>query len=638
MILWAGSFPMLRLLAVLAIVALASGCGGGGGGDAGPDSTPAVPPPEPVALFDAIPAAGTTVRSSTRGFNLIHLGPTDWRFDYGGECTPMGVAVRRTLSDLSDGAAYPEVIDHKLDCALQRAANYEMRVDATATDGTRHRATLEFASDSASVTQGVVLLESLALPRQTVNALYGYYVREVVLDDIDSRILRAVAASIIAQLARRNWNELGSNNARYGTISERVSYSSRAPSGEGASLTGLVVRPLLENEADFQPPPRVLVLSHGTGSTPSDLDANDGWFMVANLLAGRGFLVVAPDNWGRGEGDGQGKPETYLMANRVAHNGLDMLNEVLADPRNQAYHDSTQAAEVAVIGYSQGAHSALALWLAHASAESDTVIREIYAGGGPHDVYQTFRGGLEHLAGRCDGNPWCREVDGDVVLSYATDRILPAYLEYTDVGLELAELVNGNRLSESFITGMLDRDERFDALKTLMQLNSFTNLVDLAGTLPVSDTRIQLFHSSSDRLVPRQNSVELAEVLIPGFDTTFHSGECDSNFYEQLARIGTTGLVHAICAFEMFDRVMRDLRSIDVVASGSTLGVESDAGGPWRELAELGAKAALKDGETLANLRAGRSSDELRVMSEGLRALDSPAAGQLAERIWSGTR
>ena len=626
--------PMLRLFAVLAMLALASGCGGGGG-DAGSDPEPVVQPPEPVSLFDTIPAAGTTVTPSTRGFNIIHLGPADWRFNYGGACAPVGVTVRRTLSDLSDAAAYPEVIDHKLDCALAPGANYELRVDATAADGTRHRASLEFASDSASVTQGVDLLETLALPRETVNALYGFYVREVVLDDIDSRILRAVAASIIAQLARLNWSELGSNNAQYGTLSERVSYASRAPSGEGASLTGLVVRPLLDNEADFRRLPRVLVLSHGTGSTPSNLDATDAWFMVANLFAGRGFLVVAPDNWGRGEGDGEGDPETYLMANRVANSSLDMLNEVLADPRYVAYHDSTQAEDVAIIGYSQGAHSALALWLAHAAVESDTVIREVYAGGGPYDVYQTFRGGLEHLAGRCDGNPWCREVDGDVVLSYATDRILPAYLEYTDVGLELAKLVNGKQLSETFITGMLDGDERFDALKTLMQLNSFTNLVDLTGTLPVSGTRFQLFHSSSDRLVPRQNSVELADALMSGFDTTLHSGECDSNFYERLADIGTTGLVHAICAFEMLDRVMRDLRSIDVMASA---GVRSDAGGPWRELAELSAMAALKEGETLEILRTGRSSDELRSMSEGLRALDSPATGLLAERLWSGVR
>ena len=610
------------------LVLLTSACGGGGGGSS--DAPPEPEAPEPISLIDSIPAANTSVDASTNGFNLIHFGSSDWRFTYEGECGPSGVAIRHTLTDLSDSTQFSEVIDHKLNCDLRPSTDYELQANTTASDGQRLRASLRFASGSDANATGVTILDTSERSRGAVNRLYARFVREAALNEIGNPVLAALAASIVAQLARFSLDELGDERADYGTLSERVTYQSSAPSGEAATLSGLVVRPRLLDEASFVHPNRVVLLNHGTGSTPSDMEITDVFVLLANLLAGRGYLVLAPDNWGRGEGDGTQQPETYLLANRVAKNSWDMLSQVLADARYSAFHSAQQEVEVSIIGYSQGAHSALGLWLAHAASTQDTVVSEVYAGAGPYDLYRSIRGGLEHLAGRCDGTSWCRDVDGDSALRYA-GLILASYFQYTETELALSDVRTGDELSQSFLTGMLDNEPEYDTLKALFQLNSFTNIANLVGSLPASSTRIHLFHAGRDKLVPRQNSLDLADTLMPAVDVALHSGECNGNLFDQLARIGT-GVVHAICALEVFDRAMRGLRSLRA-GGESTPTRQSDPAAPWRTLAELHASEALGNQDNLKAVQANLSAQDLRAMSEHLRALDSQAAIELATRL-----
>ena len=109
-------------------------------------------------------------------------------------------------------------------------------------------------------------------------------------------------------------------------------------------------------------------------------------------------------------------------------------------------------------------------------------VRELYSGGASHDLYRTFRGSLQHLNGSCDGNPWCPTVETETILGYLTDRILPPLLAYADIGLERNEVFEGDNLASHFITSVLDSDARYDTLKTTLQLNRFTNIIDPAET------------------------------------------------------------------------------------------------------------------------------------------------------------
>lgn len=627
-----------RRLLVLAAASIASGCGGGGG--SGPTGPP-VPAPTPIPLADTIPGPGVTVDPATQALHVIHVSRPDWRFQYNGTCAPTGVALRRLLADLSGPDDGREVVDHKLACTLGPGEDHEVRVDATAGNGARHRAVLEFSSSADPAAAGIRVHGTTQLSRRSVDRLFDRYVREAALQEIDIPLIGTLVALLVGEIARQAWTELGARQATWGTVSEAVSYGSHSPSGAAATLSGLVAMPDIGAAADYTPPGRIVVLAHATGSTPSRLSRDDGWYVLANLLAARGYLVVAPDNWGRGRASGADEPETYLMANRVAANGLDMVRAVLDDARYDVFHNASEAVEVAIIGYSQGAHSAVALWLVGARAADEFAIREVYAGGGPHDLYRTFRGTLERLDDRCDGNSWCRAVDPEVIEPYATNRILPGLLRYTDIGLNRDDILDGERLSRAFVTGMLDGEERFDALKTMLQLNSFANLVDLAGTMSDADTRILLYHSAFDRLVPQQNTTDLANALLSGFDVTADLDTCGSGTFEELAGlVDSAGVVHAICGLEMFDRVLRDLREGEAARTGHdrAAGRRLEPVVPWRALAERQATAALADVGGLAEFRAAKSSAALRTLSQRLRAADSPALRELADQLWTDLR
>lgn len=574
---------------------------------------------------------------ATSSLHIVHVADADWSFEYSGTCEPTGIALRRELVDLGGPDDGREVVDHRLACTLEPGADHEIRVDATAGDGSRYRAVLEFSSAEEPRATGIEVRAAAGLSRRSVDRLFEQYVREAVLREVDTPIVGTLVALLVAEIAERAWTELGGRAAAWGTLSAAVSYASRSPSGAAATLSGLVAAPDVVGASDYVAPDRIVVVAHATGSTPSRMRPSDGTVVLANLLAGRGYLVVAPDNWGRGHGDGANEPETYLMTNRVAANGLDLVRAVLDDARYAMFHDAPNTAEIAVLGYSQGAHSAVALWLAGASIADGVAVREVYAGGGPHDLYRSFRGVLERLADRCDGNPWCREVDRSVMVPYAVGRILPAFLRYTDVGLAPEDVLDEERLSQAFVTGMLDGDERFDALKTMLQLNSFPNVLDLAGTLPDTDARILLYHSPFDRLLPQRNTADLAESLFPGFDVTADLEACSSRTFEELGElVDMAGVVHTICAFEVFDRVLRDLREGEAARTGyhRAAARRPEPATPWRDLAERRAGAALADPARLAAFRATKSSTALRTLARRLRAADSPALQELADRLW----
>ena len=631
------------------LVVSCGGSRGDGGNSPGGTSPVVVPPPEPITLLDTIPAQDAIVDPATSGVNIIHVADPGWRFTYSGGCGTAGVAVHRSLTDLSTGNAN-HLLDHKLDCDFADFSAYSVTVDALADDGRRYRGALDFSTRRGGG-EPLTVLDHVVTPQSEVDELFVRYLEDSLLDDIEPHLLAVVVSRIVGEIAERSWTEL-SARATYGAIVHSVSYPSRNPAGEPSLLTGLVAMPDVAaasvSAGSFERKDRVVILNHATGSTPGSLSATGGGQLLANLIASRGYLVIAPDNWGRGgsAGDaasGTDQPETYLMANRVANNTLDMVVAVLASDDYRLFHDPTQDADVSIVGYSQGGHSAVGVWLANQVGKTGIRVRELYSGGGPHDLHRTFRGSLQQLNGTCDGSPWCPTVDTDTILRYLADRILPPLLAYADVGLERSVVFDGDTLAGDFITGMLDGDARYDTLKTMLQLNSFTNIIDPAETIASRDGRIHLYHSPFDRLVPQRNTRDLMDLLSPEFDVAFHDGECDSDLYELLsATISRGGVVHALCGIEMFDEVLKDFRARDA-ATGNAASLAVDApsawasGSGWRSLAESRATEAAKDPQALAEFRAGKSQGELQELVDLLRKSGSRELNRLAD-LMSGTR
>ena len=528
--------------------------------------------PDTLGLLDSVPAAGVTVAAGAAELTVAHLAPAGLAFSPVDACQPAGLTLRRTVTGLSD-IAVQTLVEHHLRCQLAPQSPHRIGIEGEGGAG-QFRVELPFATGTDPGPSRLVEQDRRTLPRAAVNDLFDSYVAAAIgqwleewLEALGEEATDAVEDAI-DDLAERAWGELVNPNATYDVLAQHVSYPSRNPRGEpDAMLTGLIAMPEL-GLGSFTPKRRMIVLSHATGSTPSRLANSDSWFLLAAILAGRGHLVIAPDNWGRG-GQRSG-PETYLMGGRVANNTVDLLRAVLASDDYRQFLPADGPPQLALIGYSQGGHSAMAVWLALGAREANVAVRELYSGGAPHNLHRTVIGALEALADRCDGNRWCRDVGEDTIRSYLVGRVLPGFLAHANVGLTEDEVIVDDAITPDFLRGMLETDNRFDAAKALLQLNSFTNLVDLAGALPDSDTRIHLYHSEFDRLVPERNTRELASLLEGGFNVTYHDEECGSTEYRLFARLveDVVGAVHAVCGLEMLDEALKGLERLEASAAG----------------------------------------------------------------------
>ena len=623
-----------RVLVVVGLLSVAA-CGGSDVATPIEPPLPPPPPPQPITLIDTIPAAQARVDPSTAAVDVTHRGKAGLQFTYAGPCTGSGIALRRSLTDLSESTE-DELVEHMLPCSLADARAYTVAVNATDEDEKRYRGELDFSTGFRESSE-LDVPEETATSARDVNRLFDRYIDEALIDEIDSRILRALARVTIGKIADLSWRELTAARATHGVIAQRIGYGSHDPAGEPSTLTGLVVFPDISADPNFHHKDRVVVLNHATGSTPSSLSTDDGWYVLANLIAGRGYLVIAPDNFGRGGTaihpvDGTAQTETYLMASRVATNSLDMVTAVLGNADYGAFHDTEAEADVVAIGYSQGGHSVVAFWLAAQVGDTGFEIRELYSGGAPHNLYATVRGAVVRLNGSCDDEPWCRDVHLAAVMPYVTKRILPPLLAYGDVGLDTDDVMDGERLADDFVTGMIDREPRFDALKTLLQLSTFTNLVEPSKAFAIPDTRIRLYHSPFDRLVPAQNTRDLLDLLSPEFDARYFAEECDGALYEILAEtIRITGLVHTICGMETLDEALQDLHARDSAAAAGATASHGDEPAPWLAAAESLARDALADAGGLAGFRNASSADDLGTLAGLLRGYGSSDLEALAD-------
>ncbi|MBL6689996.1 MAG: alpha/beta fold hydrolase [Pseudomonadales bacterium] len=552
----------MRQLILLLLVAVLSACGGGGGGSSTATPEPAPEPTEPtgpeptsLVLVDAVPASSSNTDPQLPDVSFAHLGHSDLAVTLDGDCNNFsGITLRRQLFDLSE-ENFDELLDHRVTCNLEDNATYQLTADGTRSNDAAFRAEHTVNTTSA-VASNLVVQNTLDMPRSNVDDLFFGYMIGALIDELD--LPGAVESLILAtlfEIAGANWDNLVDPNALYDVRSERVSYLSTTPDGSPSSaLTGLVTYPIINSSA-FSARDKVIVLMHATGSTPSEQDPADAWFILANQFASRGYLVIAADNFGRG--GTATEAETYLLANRTARNTHHLVSAVLQDSN---YDNIYNGNAITIIGYSQGGHSAMAYYQHLASHQHNLEVREVYAGGAPHDLYQTFRGVLEFLDSSCNGNNYCRYVDDETTVPFATDRILPGITAYTDSGFELSELTDGETLNADLVTGFLANDPAYDGLKVILQLNSFTNLVSVSGFTGTSSL-VHLYHSEYDRLVPHANTAALANALQDTVNLDFHENRCNSSGYETIFNLTEkVGVLHTLCGLSVLDDAMEDLK------------------------------------------------------------------------------
>ena len=543
----------MRSVVLVFLGAVCLSCGGGGGSSNNAPAPPPVPPTA-IAVLDALPSASANmVDANTGRAALAHLSYADLDLADQSDCTRT-LTIARQLVDVSD-PEQSRLLDHKYNCSgLSQNSSVEFSLTGSRTDGSDYEVSSGFATATAS-TAGLVSQDSVGVTQAEIQAVFLNYLASQLLADLDlPPAVALVLGGAIINLANE-WVQLQNPGPIYNVVAERMSYLSADPNGNAAdTATGLVVWPDVGG-ASFTPKSSVVILAHATGSTPSDLDPTNAWFMTALVLASRGYVVIAPDNWGRG--GTATDAETYLLANRTAANAIDLLEQALTAPQWQDLLPTDPSATI--VGYSQGGHSAVAIWqnlLAHQVIQVDRV----FAGGGPYDLYQTFRGVVEFVDGSCSGGVYCRYVDEETTLPFVTERVLPGLLAYTNTGLVESDITTGGVIESAFVDDFLADQSRIDALKGILQLSSFSNITNLAELTAGAGSEFILYHSNFDRLVPAANNDALTAVLSGQVAVDDRSALCNTATYQTIFNTtAIVGISHALCGFAMIDDVLTEL-------------------------------------------------------------------------------
>lgn len=563
------NFYLVRAAAALVFIFYLTACGGGGGSGGGSESgsTLASAPPvtntasEPTRLsvLDSVPRRDiANVDPALSASSFAVLGPSDLSVELSSDCNGFtGNTTRRSLFDLS-ATDVDQLFDHNLRCDFNENTGYTVTANGARSNDAAFITEFTFSTGVASPAS-LTIVDEFDLPQTDINDLFAAYIGDALFDDLALPSgVQALISQLILELADASWSNLVDPEALYDVTSQKVSYRSRHPDGTpSAELTAAVMFPIIATASNFVTRDRVVILMHATGSTPSNLDNTDAWYILANLFASRGYLVITPDNYGRGGTDN--RPETYLMAKRTGLNTLDLIGHVLDDTR---YSEVYSGADIAIIGYSQGGHSAVGLHLLlETQGPEHWSVKEVYSGGAPHNLYQTVRGVMEHLDGSCDGGPYCRYVDEETTVPYATDRIFPGFLSYTDTGLQFEDVVTNEDINPAFVTAFLTDDPVTDHFKAMLQLSSFTQLLSAEDNFGASTAKVHLYHSEFDRLVPFANTLELVSLLEATLTVDFNERRCNSAGYEAIFNVTEkVGVIHTLCGLSVLNQALADFK------------------------------------------------------------------------------
>jgi len=141
-------------------------------------------------------------------------------------------------------------------------------------------------------------------------------------------------------------------SVQYNVQNYKLTYTTVDPAGGPDTATGLFCVPVL---ADAAWP--LVVYNHGTVASPDGAPSVPlvPERFIVQAFAGNGFIAIAPDYLGLGDGD---DPHPYLHAATEASAGRDMVLAVRAWLGQQ---DMRFTDRLFVTGYSQGGHASMAL-------------------------------------------------------------------------------------------------------------------------------------------------------------------------------------------------------------------------------------------------------------------------------------
>ena len=165
---------------------------------------------------------------------------------------------------------------------------------------------------------------------------------------IDASFLRSFTASDITAAS------INQVNAAHDVDLYKVTYNTPDINGQTSIASGLLCIPT--DETMIFP---LTCYQHGTVAGREDVPSNlMGGFTLPLILAGSGYVVVAPDFLGLGDSPGI---HPYVHAETEASVGVDMMRAVRELDADEDFGLFELSDQVFVAGYSQGGHAAMAL-------------------------------------------------------------------------------------------------------------------------------------------------------------------------------------------------------------------------------------------------------------------------------------
>ena len=546
-----------RTLFILTLCLALSACGGGSGSESG--SEPAVMEEvatnsQSISFLEKIP--NSTVANANPEkitLSISHFTYANSTSQFFIDCDrPMLKKILRKLQDSIQG--FDQITQHIVDCQLEENTAYSINLRETDAARGEFEGSHKFSTGTVN-SRLLNIQDTVVLQREDIAELFVSYINGalVIKTEMPPLIQDLILQPVIG-VADQFWSTLVNPTPIYDVVSESVSYESQDPFGNpSADLKGLISYPVVGADNNFTPRNQMILLSHATGSSPSELNPEDAWFIIANHLASRGYLVIAPDNYGNNPNSLEA--ETYLLGFQTAINSLDLLRLGL-----ESYPSIYNGNQITLIGYSQGGHSAVAILSLAPLKFADLEFSQSFIGGGPLNLYSTFKGVIENLDGRCEEAEYCEMIDTSTSEPFATGRILPGFLQYADTGLIIDDLIENDRLKRNFIDKFLKMDPAYEKLKGLLEVNSFTNVKN-PDTFFAPNTKVNFYHSEFDRLVPVANAREFVEVFSEHINLNFDTSQCNSNSFEFISEsVDKAGIVHTLCALNVFDSIMEELR------------------------------------------------------------------------------
>lgn len=301
--------------------------------------------------------------------------------------------------------------------------------------------------------------------------------------DIDTKTTSTTINTLIQDLFE--YNNKGKVIELSGTYS-----SMNLKTGEEITLSGKVLLP------KDRKPSRYIVVSHYT--IGSNAEAPSNIFPLEGTLCNLGYAMIFPDY--QGYGVDYEKIHPYLILDQTAYDVFQMyvaVSKYLMNTEYRPEHD-----DIYLMGFSQGGATTMAVQMLMEDVFGlASSIRQVFAGGGPYDVRETYNNFI---------------TTNTVNIPPAVPYVIQGMVKGNDLDIDISNLLQP-WIYEKMDEWINSKKYSTDQLRALMGTTRTSDILTEEGMDPTSDAVAELYKAMSENSILSYSWVPQAPVYL------FHS-------------------------------------------------------------------------------------------------------------------